>query len=55
MTTISEHMSDPELLEAEWDLDPLLEGEGADAVERMLAQASQQASEFAQRLAGRVF
>jgi oligoendopeptidase F len=54
MITIAEHMSDPELLEAEWDLAPLVDGQGADAVETMLAQASQQASAVAERLAGRV-
>ncbi|HEY1521995.1 MAG TPA: M3 family oligoendopeptidase [Solirubrobacteraceae bacterium] len=54
MTTISEHLSDPELLAAEWDLDPLVDGEGAQAVEQMLTEASRQASEFAGSLAGRV-
>jgi oligoendopeptidase F len=54
MTTISEHLSDPELLGAEWDLDPLVGGDGAQAVEQMLAEATGQASTFSERLAGRV-
>jgi oligoendopeptidase F len=54
MTTISEHLSDPELLAAEWDLDPLVDGQGARAVEQMLTEASRQASEFAEAVAGRV-
>ncbi len=54
MTTISQHLSDPELLATEWDLDPLVGGEGAQAVQRMLTEASQQASQFADSMAGRV-
>jgi oligoendopeptidase F len=54
MTTISEHLSDPELLGAEWDLDPLVGGNGAQAVEQMLTEANRRASEFAESLAGRV-
>ncbi|MFL5822224.1 MAG: M3 family oligoendopeptidase [Solirubrobacteraceae bacterium] len=54
MTTISEHLSDPELLAAEWDLDPLVEGEGAGGVERMLGDANAQATTFAEAYAGRV-
>ena len=54
MRTISEHLEDPELLEAEWDLDPLVEGEGAAGVERMLVEANERASTFAETYAGRV-
>ncbi len=54
MTTISEHLEDPELLEAEWDLDPLVEGEGAAGVQRMLDEASSRASAFAEAHAGSV-
>jgi oligoendopeptidase F len=54
MTTTSEPLSDPELLQAEWDLDPLVDGQGAAAVERMLGEASGRASAFAESLAGRV-
>ena len=54
MTTVSEHMEDPELLEAEWDLDPLVEGEGPAGVERMLGEANERSSSFADAYAGRV-
>jgi oligoendopeptidase F len=54
MTAISELLEDPELLRAEWDLDPLVEGEGASGVERLLAEANQRASAFAESHAGRV-
>ena len=54
MTTTSEHMSDPALLQAEWDLDPLLDGQGSEAVERMLVEASTRASTLAESLAGHV-
>src|SRR2546423_13111169 len=54
MTTISEHLEDPELLEAEWDLDRLVNGEGSAGVERMLAEANEHASAFAETYAGRV-
>ena len=54
MTTLSEYLSDPELLAAEWDLDPLVEGEGPDGVRRMLDDANGQATNFAEAYAGRV-
>src|SRR6202035_434323 len=54
MTTVSEHMEDPELLEAEWDLDPLVDGEGPLGVERMLGEANGRSSGFAETYAGRV-
>jgi oligoendopeptidase F len=54
MATISELLSDPELLAAEWDLDPLVAGRGADGVEEMLAEAARRAGEFAERYGGRV-
>jgi oligoendopeptidase F len=54
MTAISELLSDPELLAAEWDLDPLVAGRGAAGVEEMLEEATRRAGEFAERYAGRV-
>jgi oligoendopeptidase F len=54
MAATSENLADPELASAEWDLAPLISGEGAEAVQPMLAEASTRASAFAERLAGRV-
>ncbi|HTX31039.1 MAG TPA: M3 family oligoendopeptidase [Solirubrobacteraceae bacterium] len=54
MATISELLSDPELLAAEWDLDPLVAGRGAEGVEEMLGEATRRAGEFAERYGGRV-
>jgi oligoendopeptidase F len=54
MSTMSELLSDPELLEAEWDLDPLVGGKGADGVEEMLEHASRRAAAFSERYAGQV-
>jgi oligoendopeptidase F len=48
----TDHLADPELLETEWDLSPLLERDGG--AEGMLAQASEQASEIAEAYAGKV-
>ena len=46
--------SDPELLETAWDLEPLLDGEGQDGVERRLTEALERAQAFATRHAGRL-
>jgi oligoendopeptidase F len=54
MTTTSAHLSDPQLATAEWDLDPLVGGEGSAAVGQMLAEASARASAFAEGMAGHV-
>jgi oligoendopeptidase F len=45
---------DPELEAAEWDLEPLLEGEGEAGVEPRLAQALARAEAFAERHAGKL-
>jgi oligoendopeptidase F len=37
-----------------WDLDPLVDGQGAEGVDLMLAEADQRAAAFAERHAGRV-
>src|SRR5437588_602160 len=54
MATTADHLADPELLATEWDLDPLVEGEGETGVTRLLDEATEEASQFAERNAGRV-
>jgi oligoendopeptidase F len=44
--------SDPELEATAWDLEPLVDGEGLDGVERRLAEALERAKVFAGRYAG---
>jgi oligoendopeptidase F len=46
--------SDPELQATAWDLEPLVEGEGPDGVERRLADALERAQAFAGRHAGKL-
>jgi oligoendopeptidase F len=45
---------DTELDQAAWDLDPLVAGEGAEGVERRLAEALERAQAFAQSYAGKL-
>jgi oligoendopeptidase F len=55
MSTIADHLSDPELLATEWDLGPLIDGPDDRAgAERMLADAKARAERFAQTYAGKV-
>jgi oligoendopeptidase F len=54
MSTTVDHLDDPELLAAEWDLEPLVMGEGPPGVQTLLDEATRLASEFQQRYAGRV-
>jgi oligoendopeptidase F len=55
MSTVADHLSDPELLETEWDLRPLLDGpEDRASAERMLDDAKQRAERFAQTYGGKV-
>jgi oligoendopeptidase F len=54
MSATADPLTDPELLETAWDLDPLVEGEGETGVDRQLDAAVTAASEFADRYAGRV-
>jgi oligoendopeptidase F len=54
MSTASDPLADPELLETEWDLAPLLDGEGEEGAARRLEQARELARDFAGRYAGRV-
>ncbi len=54
MSTATDHLSDPELLAAEWDLSPLVDGDGEAGVERQLNAANEQAATFSERYAGKV-
>jgi oligoendopeptidase F len=54
VSATAEALSDPELLQTEWDLDPLVDGEGEAGLERQLDEASRRVAEFAERYAGRV-
>ena len=54
MSTTADHLSDPELLAAEWDLSPLLEGEDEGRIPQLLTHARERAHAFAERYAGRV-
>jgi oligoendopeptidase F len=46
--------TDPELEAASWNLEPLVEGEGPEGVERRLAEALERARSFAGRFAGKL-
>jgi oligoendopeptidase F len=46
--------TDPALESAAWDLDPLVDGRGADGVEQLLADARERAAAFAERHRGRL-
>jgi oligoendopeptidase F len=54
MATTADHLADPELLAAEWDLEALVEGEGEEGVERLLSAATESAGAFAERYAGHI-
>jgi oligoendopeptidase F len=47
-------IADPEAQAVAWDLEPLVDGEGAAGVERQLQQADERAAVFAERYAGGV-
>ena len=47
-------MSVIDVQDVAWDLEPLVEGEGPDGADRMLAEADERAAAFAARYAGRV-
>src|SRR3954462_5066402 len=47
-------LADPELQQTEWDLDPLVEGRGAEGVKERLARADELATDFAARYQGKV-
>jgi oligoendopeptidase F len=46
--------TDPELQATAWDLEPLVDGEGAEGVEPRLSEALQRAQAFAERYAGKL-
>ena len=54
MCAVVDNLADPELLASEWDLSPLIGGDDSSAVDRMLEQANEQASQFADTYAGRL-
>jgi oligoendopeptidase F len=54
MSTTADPLADPELLETEWDLDPLVDGDGEAGVNRTLEEAVSASTAFAQTYAGRV-
>jgi len=54
VSTTADPLTDPELLETEWDLDPLVDGLGAEGADQMLDDAVARASSFNDAYAGRV-
>jgi len=54
MSTITDLLADPELLEAEWDLAPLVDGDEQAGVERQLQEATERATAFAAAHAGKL-
>ena len=54
MSTATDLIADPELQRTEWDLDPLVDGDGAEGANRMLDEAVARASAFNQKYAGKV-
>jgi oligoendopeptidase F len=53
-TAARQEPADPDLEAAAWDLEPLVDGEGREGVERRLAKAIERAQAFATRYAGRL-
>jgi oligoendopeptidase F len=49
---VANELNDPELNETAWDLDPLVDGPGAEGAERQLDEAHARARTFAERYAG---
>jgi len=54
MVAAAPESTDPELQASAWDLEPLVDGEGAEGVEPRLAEALQRAQVFAERYAGKL-
>src|SRR6201994_1747465 len=54
MAATAPESTDPELQATAWDLEPLVEGDGPDGVERRLAAALERAQAFAGRYAGKL-
>jgi oligoendopeptidase F len=47
-------LEDPELQSTEWDLDPLVDGRGADGVKQLMTQSDELAGSFAERYQGKI-
>ncbi len=54
MATTTEYLADPELLATEWNINPLVDGEGVAGVDRLLEDATDRATAFSERYAGHV-
>jgi len=54
MTTAADPLTDQELLDTEWDLGPLVDGEGRAGAERLLEEGKERASKFQAQYAGKV-
>jgi oligoendopeptidase F len=54
MATTADPLADPELLATEWDLEPLVDGQGQEGVESLLSEATERAGAFAERHAGHI-
>src|SRR3954462_14670976 len=54
MASTEAALEEPELLETAWDLDPLVDGRGADGALAHLDDADRRATAFAERYAGKV-
>jgi oligoendopeptidase F len=54
MASATELLSDPELLETEWDLAPLVDGQGAPGAGQLLSEAVGLSGAFADQFAGRL-
>jgi oligoendopeptidase F len=54
MSSIAEHLADPELLGTEWDLSALVDGQAEAGVEPQLGEASERAAAFAVAYSGRL-
>ncbi len=54
MAAAAPESTDPELQATAWDLEPLVDGEGAEGVESRLAEALQRAQAFAERYADKL-
>jgi oligoendopeptidase F len=54
MAASAPESTDPELQATAWDLEPLVDGEGADGVQPRLEQALERARTFAERYAGKL-
>jgi oligoendopeptidase F len=54
MTTAEALLADPELQASAWNLDPIVDGEGDEGVQRLLDEALQRGARFAERYTGKV-